>query len=136
MSHKTVERQIRSFLTELEFGLKKIKKTYEYQYIFKVLAPYAVLKERDILIVVNRFYKPLGVPSGSNVNYADYSSSILDGSDLIHSNCYQIFEENKIAAFYNDGSKPWESRKLQTLYIERLKLFLKTLNVEQSNIKA
>ena len=94
--------------------------------------PYCLqrLKNKDVFVILNRYYKPLGIKTDASIDYDKYPTIIhrLTEKKLAQMVITNPSINEKSYYFYGDGCKPWQSNKLYDEYMERVKILFK-LNI-------
>ncbi|MGD1705090.1 hypothetical protein [Dapis sp. BLCC M229] len=117
MINKTVKRVIVGSINVIKeiqgkLDIKFYKSNY-FEYWLRLSMPYGIIENG---VVVNRFYKPLGIGKGEWVDYKDYSYSILDEG---------FISDQKY--FYDDGTAPYSNSQNFKAYMTKINSFLSEL---------
>jgi hypothetical protein len=75
-------------------------------------------------IIVNRDYKPLGVPSDDWEDYEKYPHVHIALTDA---QIKEVVHRDHTRGIFGDGSTPWQTRQKAINYILRLEKLLKTI---------
>lgn len=138
MHEKQIVRIIQGAIAHLEkdttnqykHSTSNVAKSY-----LRILMPYAITKEYDmegkeILVILNREYKPLGVGKGDNVHYQEYPCLISKETlEKIKNSPMKNHTDNpRLITLYHDGNPPWGSRKDLQKYISQAQTLMSALS--------
>ena len=88
---------------------------------FRMFMPYCIKQIEDGRhVVLNRFYKPLGHPSGVWVVYEDYAVDISPKVGSKRMEKIAVKADDGIAFFYDSSCHPLLSAKYMNAYLQRL----------------
>lgn len=138
MHENQIVRTIQGAIAHLE---KDTTNQYKYstsnvaRSFLRILMPYAITKEYDmegkeIFVILNREYKPLGIGKGDNVHYQEYPCLISKKTleKIKESPLENHTDNSRLITLYHDGNSPWSSKKNLQKYISQTQILISALS--------